>query len=335
MPFKDYSSSQSTPSNNVQPPAQWKALITGGAGFVGSHLVDRLINLGHLVTVVDDLSSGSLENLKQWSAHPNFTFIRGDICDYQFSSEVTFSHILHLACPASPPIYQHDPVRTIRINVVGTMNILDLARRTQALFFLSSTSEVYGDPLKHPQDESYWGNVNPIGPRACYDEGKRVAEALATEYHRCYGVDIRIARIFNTFGPRLSHSDGRVVTNFITQALSGRPLTIYGDGKQTRSFQYIDDLIEGILALIQKPYYAPVNLGNPQEHTIEELAQMISRLCGNSSLPINREPSPVDDPQRRKPDISLARKVLSWSPLITIEEGLLRTIQYLKDNKPV
>lgn len=314
---------------------QWKVLITGGAGFVGSHLVDRLMRLGHHVTVIDDLSSGFLENLIQWDGCENFCFIKDDICDYTFPSDASFTHIFHLACPASPPVYQHDPVRTIKINVLGTMNTLDLARRINALFFLFSTSEVYGDPLKHPQDETYWGNVNPIGPRACYDEGKRVAEALTTEYHRCYDLDIRIVRIFNTYGPRMSHSDGRVVTNFITQALAGKSLSIYGDGKQTRSFQYIDDLIEGILALVRTSFYSPLNLGNPQEFSIEELARIVSRLCGNSSLPISFEPSPVDDPQRRRPDISLAKSLLNWSPQVTIEEGLLRTINHLKTNKPV
>ena len=313
---------------------QWNILITGGAGFVGSHLTDRLMLLGHKVSVLDNLSTGSLDNIRHWLLNPNFQFIQEDIVELNINSldDRGFSHIFHLACPASPLAYQHDPVKTVKTNVLGTLNALELARIHNALFLLASTSEIYGDPEKHPQDESYWGNVNPIGPRACYDEGKRIAETLTMEFHKCYGIDTRIARIFNTFGPRMGDTDGRVVSSFITQALSHKPFTFYGEGKQTRSFQYIYDLIDGLLMLCAKPYHLPINLGNPQEEiSIEELARIIGEICGTQeSLLINYESTAIDDPRRRKPDISKAREIMGWAPKFSLRAGLVHNIEYIK-----
>lgn len=304
-----------------------KILVTGGAGFVGSHLCDRLVSLGHEVTCLDNLFTGSRENIKQLLEHPQFTFIQGDV---QQPLEGTFDRIYNLACPASPPHYQDDPVETVRTNVLGMINVLDLARATKARVLQASTSEIYGDPLVHPQKESYWGNVDPTSRRACYDEGKRCAETLCFDYHREYGVDIRIIRIFNTYGPRMAKDDGRVVSNFILQALRGEPITIYGDGSYTRSFQYVDDLIEGMIRMMEKDgFTGPVNIGNPGEFTIRQLAEMVIEFTGSSSVITNLEPV-ASDPKQRKPDIALAREKLNWAPKVALRDGLKKTIEYFR-----
>lgn len=304
-----------------------RILVTGGAGFVGSHLCERQIAAGHEVICVDNLFTGTRENIDHLLDHHAFELVRHDVCD-RLILEV--DEVYHLACPASPVHYQRNPVRTIRTTVEGTLHMLDLAREVKARVLIASTSEVYGDPLVHPQVETYWGNVNPIGPRACYDEGKRCAEALAVSYATQFGVDVRIARIFNTYGPRMHENDGRVVSNFIVQALLGMPLTVYGEGQQTRSFCYVDDLVTGLVALMDSDVTTPVNLGNPGEFTVRELAEKVLALTGSKS-PIDFRPLPVDDPTRRRPDISKAAEKLGWRPTIALDEGLARTIGYFRD----
>ncbi|MFN4270154.1 MAG: UDP-glucuronic acid decarboxylase family protein [Thermosynechococcus sp.] len=299
-----------------------RILVTGGAGFIGSHLVDRLMEAGHEVICLDNYFTGTKRNVLRWMGHPNFELIRHDITD---PIRLEVDQIYHLACPASPVHYQYNPVKTIKTNVIGTLHMLGLAKRVKARFLLASTSEVYGDPLVHPQSESYWGNVNPIGIRSCYDEGKRVAETLTFDYHRQNNVDVRVARIFNTYGPKMQINDGRVVSNFIVQALQGMPLTVYGDGSQTRSFCYVSDLVEGLIRLMNSDYIGPVNLGNPDEYTVLELAQKIQALI-NPGVEIQFKPLPSDDPQRRRPDITVARTVLNWQPTVPLLEGLQRTI---------
>jgi UDP-glucuronate decarboxylase len=305
-----------------------RILVTGGAGFLGSHLCDSLIADGADIVCIDNFFSGSKDNIRHLAAHPYFEFIRHDIIHPLF---VEVDEIYHLACPASPIHYQHNPIKTVKTNVMGTINMLGLAKRTGARILLASTSEVYGDAQVHPQPESYWGNVNPIGIRSCYDEGKRVAETLMTDYHRSNAVDVRIARIFNTYGPRMAVDDGRVVSNFVVQALKGEPLTVYGDGGQTRSFCYVSDLIDVLRRLMgAENLTTPVNVGNPNEFTIKELAESVLRLTGSASK-IVRRPLPSDDPVRRQPDITLAREKLGWEPRIGLEEGLSRTIDYFRE----
>ncbi len=300
-------------------------LVTGGAGFIGSHLVEYLLQQGHEVLSLDNYFTGSKENLRHLLGQPRLELIRHDIVN-PIMLEV--EQIYHLACPASPVHYQYNPVKTIKTNVMGTLNMLGLAKRVKARILLASTSEVYGDPQVHPQREDYWGNVNPIGPRSCYDEGKRVAETLMTDYHRQNGVDIRIARIFNTYGPRMAVQDGRVISNFIVQALTGQAITIYGDGSQTRSFCYVSDLVKGLVTLMDcEGCHEPVNLGNPEEYSILELAEKILALTGSPSRLSFRE-LPKDDPVKRRPDITRARQLLGWQPSVTLEDGLKATIPY-------
>ena len=304
-----------------------RILITGGAGFLGSHLSDRLIDDGHEVLCLDNFFTGRRVNIAHLLSNPAFELIRHDVTEH-ILLEVDL--IYNLACPASPVHYQHNPVKTVKTNVMGTLNMLGLAKRVGARLMQASTSEVYGDPKVHPQTEDYWGNVNPIGPRACYDEGKRCAEALMFAYNSQNEVDIRVARIFNTYGPRMLEDDGRVVSNFIVQALRNDDITIYGDGSQTRSFCYVDDLIEGFINLMDaEDFTGPVNIGNPGEFTVLELAEMILELTGSKSKIVS-EPLPPDDPVKRQPDIKLAKEKLSWSPTVELEEGLLRTIHYFK-----
>ena len=303
-----------------------RILVTGGAGFLGSHLCERLIRDGHEVICVDDLFTGTRRNLDALLENRRFEFVRHDVCQ---PMHIDCDEIYHLACPASPIHYQRNPVRTIRTCVQGTLNVLDLAREVRARIMIASTSEVYGDPLMHPQVESYWGNVNPIGPRACYDEGKRCAEALAASYAQQYGTAVRIARIFNTYGPRMLPNDGRVVSNFVVQCLRGESITLFGDGMQTRSFCYVDDLIEGFLRLMASDLDKPVNLGNPNEATIVQLAERSKALTGSASALV-REPLPQDDPTRRKPDISRAIEHLGWQPSVMLDDGLARTIEYFR-----
>lgn len=300
-----------------------RVIVTGGAGFIGSHLVDVLLAAGDDVIVVDNFFTGRRENLRAHFGEPRCEVIRHDVIEpILLEADVVY----HLACPASPVHYQHNPVKTIKTNVLGTINMLGLAKRIGARFLLASTSEVYGDPLVHPQVEGYWGNVNPIGPRACYDEGKRVAETLTVNYREQNGVDARIVRIFNTYGPRMLFDDGRVVSNFIVQALTGAPITIYGQGEQTRSFCFVDDLVRGLVATMQREGFAgPVNLGNPNEMTIKELAHLVIALTGSNSKLVF-EPLPKDDPIRRKPDIGLAERELGWRPSVELKVGLERTI---------
>jgi UDP-glucuronate decarboxylase len=300
-----------------------RILVTGGAGFIGSHLSERLVEQGHDVICLDNLFTGSHANVRHLEGRPGFRFVEHDVCEPLL---VDVDRIFNLACPASPIHYQVNPMKTVQTNVMGALNMLEIARRMGARILQASTSEVYGDPAVHPQVESYWGNVNPTGPRACYDEGKRVAETLMSDYHRQAKVDIRIARIFNTYGPRMAENDGRVVSNFILQALRGEPITLYGTGEQTRSFCYVDDLVDGLIRLMDADGITdPVNLGNPGEFTMRQLAEMACRLCGSSSDIVMR-PLPQDDPTRRRPDISRARALLGWQPHIPLEEGLTRTI---------
>jgi len=303
-------------------------LVTGGTGFLGSHLCEKLLQLGNYVICVDNNFTGSLENISHLRSNPNFEFIRHDVTQPLF---IEVNEIYHLACPASPKDYQFNSIKTIKTNVIGTMNMLGLAKRTKAKILITSTSEVYGDPKVSPQSEDYWGNVNPIGIRSCYDEGKRVAETLMMEYNRNCGVDTRIVRIFNTYGPRLNKDDGRVISNFIVQALEGKPITIYGDGSQTRSFCYVDDQIDGLIKLMGSYYNLPVNIGNPNELTIKEIAEKILELTGSSSELIYME-LPQDDPLMRNPDITRAREILGWEPKVGLEEGLKKTIEYFRKN---
>jgi UDP-glucuronate decarboxylase len=309
-----------------------RILVTGGAGFVGSHLIDRLLGQGHEVICADNLFTGTKRNIDHLAGHPRFEFLRHDVT---FPLYVEVDEIYNLACPASPVHYQHDPVATTKTSVHGAINMLGLAKRLRCRIFQASTSEVYGDPSVHPQTESYWGNVNPIGPRSCYDEGKRCAETLFFDYHRQHGLDIKVARIFNTYGPRMHHADGRVVSNFIVQAIQGDMITLYGDGHQTRSFCFVDDLVDGVLRLMESgpEMTGPVNLGNPGEYTMRALAEMIVKLTDSQSR-IEHRPAPQDDPRQRQPDISLARRVLGWEPTIDLETGLRRTIAYFSQLLP-
>lgn len=305
-----------------------KILITGGAGFLGSHLAERLLKEGHEVFCLDNLFTGSLNNIKHLFNIPGFQFIEQDVCD---PVDLSIDQIYNLACPASPIHYQCDPVRTIKTNVYGAIQMLELARKHHCVILQASTSEVYGDPHVHPQTEDYWGNVNPIGIRSCYDEGKRCAETLFFDFHRQYKVPIKVARIFNTYGPRMHPNDGRVVSNFIVQALQNHPITIYGDGSQTRSFCYVDDLIDGLIRLMNSKmdFLGPVNLGNPVEFSIRELAEEVIQLTGSSSK-IEYHALPLDDPKQRKPAITLAKKELNWDPKTSLKEGLIQTIAYFE-----
>lgn len=301
-----------------------RIVVTGGAGFIGSHLIDELLRQGHEVTCVDNLFTGTKDNLAKHRDNPRFEFIRHDITEPVM---IECDEVYHLACPASPVHYQYNPVKTVKTNVIGTINMLGLCKRVGARFLLASTSEVYGDPLEHPQKESYWGHVNPIGPRSCYDEGKRVAETLTVNYREQNGVDAKIIRIFNTYGPRMLFDDGRVVSNFIVQALKGEDITVYGNGTQTRCFCYVDELVGGMMAAMNKDnFHGPVNLGSPVEHTILELALMVIDLTKSKSKVIHK-PLPEDDPVRRRPDISLAIRELGWEPSIAVRTGLLKTIE--------
>jgi UDP-glucuronate decarboxylase len=304
-----------------------RILVTGGAGFLGSHLCDRLIGEGHDVLCLDNFFTGRKQNIAHLLQNPKFELIRHDVVE-PFRVEV--DQIYNLACPASPPHYQYNPIKTTKTSVMGAINSLGLAKRVKARVFLASTSEVYGDPTVHPQSESYWGNVNTIGLRSCYDEGKRCAETLFFDYHRQNGVDIRVVRIFNTYGPRMLADDGRVVSNFIVQALKGENLTVYGDGSQTRSFCYVDDLIEGFVRLMnQDKTVGPVNIGNPGEFTMLQLAELVLKKVGGKSK-ITNLPLPSDDPKQRRPDITLAKEVLGWEPKVPLEQGLDRTIEYFR-----
>jgi len=305
-----------------------RVLLTGAAGFVGSHLADRLLEAGHEVTGLDNFLTGSRHNLRHLRDHPRFDFVRHDVRN-AFWGE--FDTVMNFACPASPPFYQANAIGTLKINFQGTLNMLGLAKRTSARFVQASTSEVYGDPEEHPQKESYRGAVNPIGPRACYDEGKRVAEALTFEYVRQHGLDAKVVRIFNTYGPRMNPNDGRVVSNFIVQALRGEDITLYGDGSQTRSFCYVSDLVEGLMRMLESGpgFTGPVNLGNPTEFTIRRLAELVIGMTGSRSKIVTR-PLPEDDPRQRRPDIALAREKLGWQPTVPLEEGLSRTIAWFE-----
>jgi UDP-glucuronate decarboxylase len=303
-----------------------RVIVTGGAGFIGSHLCEELLNNGNDVLCVDNFFTGTKENIKHLMGHPNFELMRHDVT---FPLYVEVDEIYNLACPASPIHYQFDPVQTTKTSVHGAINMLGLAKRVRAKIFQASTSEVYGDPSVHPQTESYWGNVNPVGPRSCYDEGKRCAETLFFDYHRQHRLRIKVARIFNTYGPRMHPNDGRVVSNFIVQALEGNPITIYGDGSQTRSFCYVNDLVKAFVLLMDcsDDFTGPANLGNPGEFTILELAEKVLSLTGSRSELVFK-PLPADDPRQRKPDIALAKKVLGWEPIVKLDEGLKKTIEY-------
>lgn len=306
-----------------------KVLITGGAGFLGSHLVDRVLSLGHEVLCVDNLFTGTKRNIDHLQGHPRFEFMRHDVT---FPLYVEVDEIYNLACPASPIHYQHDPVQTTKTSVLGAINMLGLAKRLRCPIFQASTSEVYGDPAVHPQPESYWGHVNPIGPRSCYDEGKRCAETLFFDYHRQHNLRVKVARIFNTYGPRMHPNDGRVVSNFIVQALRGEPVTVFGDGSQTRSFCYVDDLIEAFVRFMESESDAagPVNLGNPREFSMLELAERVIEMTGSRST-ITYCPLPADDPRQRRPEIGCARDLLGWEPKVPLSEGLGPTIRHFQD----
>ncbi|KAG1773828.1 hypothetical protein EDD22DRAFT_965111 [Suillus occidentalis] len=329
--------SRFAPVKLLPPSSRKRVLVTGGAGFVGSHLVDRLMLLGHEVTVLDNFFTGSKTTVSHWVGHPNFELVRHDVVE-PFMIEC--DQIYHLACPASPPHYQFNAVKTIKTSFMGTLNMLGLAKRTKARFLISSTSEVYGDPEVHPQPEDYWGHVNPIGPRACYDEGKRVAETLTYGFHNQDGVDVRVARIFNTYGPRMNPHDGRVVSNFIVQALRGEDMTVYGDGKQTRSFQYIHDLIDGLIALMNSDESRPVNIGNGDEFTIGEFAELVREIVEKVQeedgvklerrVQIVYKPIPTDDPQKRRPDTTRAKNSLQWQPRWSVRMGLEEMVRYYK-----
>ena len=302
-------------------------LVTGGAGFLGSHLIDRLMEAGDEVICLDNYFTGRKANIARWIGHPRFELIRHDVTE---PIKLEVDRIWHLACPASPIHYQFNPVKTAKTSFLGTYNMLGLARRVGARLLLASTSEVYGDPEVHPQPESYWGSVNPIGVRSCYDEGKRIAETLCFDYQRMNDVEVRVARIFNTYGPRMLLDDGRVVSNFIVQALRGDPLTLYGDGSQTRSFCYVSDLIEGLIRLMNGDQTGPINLGNPNEFTIRELAELV-RIQINPELQLVEKPLPQDDPQQRQPAIDLAREQLNWQPTVSLEQGLAPTIDSFRN----
>ncbi len=304
-----------------------RILVTGGAGFVGSHLIDRLMEAGHEVVCLDNFYTGTKRNILKWLGNPYFEMIRHDITE---PIRIEVDQIYHLACPASPVHYQYNAVKTVKTSVLGTLNMLGLAKRLKARILLASTSEIYGDPHVHPQSEEYWGNVNPIGIRSCYDESKRLAETLCFDYHRQNGVDIRVARIFNTYGPRMLENDGRVVSNFIVQAIKGIPLTVYGDGSQTRSFCYVADLVEGLIRLMNGEKLGPVNLGNPGEYTILELAKIIQGMV-NPDVEIQYAPLPQDDPKQRQPDITRARTWLGWEPVVPLQDGLKLTIEDFRD----
>jgi len=305
-----------------------RVLVTGGAGFIGSHLCSRLLEDGYDVLCVDNYYSSTKDNIAHLLHNPRFEVLRHDVT---FPLFVEVDQIYHLACPASPIHYQRDPVQTTKTAVHGSINMLGLAKRTGARILLTSTSEVYGDPLVHPQTEDYWGNVNPIGPRACYDEGKRAAETLFFDYHRQHGLQIKVVRLFNTYGPRMHPHDGRVVSNFVVSALTGKPITMYGDGSQTRSFCYVDDLINGLVAMMDSDasVTGPINLGNPGEFTIAELADLVLELT-DSDVPVERHPLPADDPTRRQPDITRARTFLGWEPTVALREGLVQTIEHFR-----
>jgi len=303
-----------------------KILVTGGAGFLGSHLCDRLVAQGHHVLCVDNYFTGSKKNIEHLLDFKNFEIIRQDICIPLY---VEVDEIYNLACPASPYYYQWDPIQTMKTSVIGAFNMLGLAKRTKAKILQASTSECYGDPTVHPQPEEYWGNVNPIGIRGCYDEGKRAAETLFMDYHRKHGVDTKIMRIFNTYGPRMNQNDGRVVSNFVVQALKGQDITIYGDGLQTRSFCYFEDNLNGMMALMNSNYHLPVNIGNPGEFTMLELAKKVIQMTGTTSKIVFQD-LPQDDPKQRKPDISRAKQILNWEPTINLEQGLEKTIDYFR-----
>jgi UDP-glucuronate decarboxylase len=305
-----------------------RILVTGGAGFIGSHLCDRLLALGYDVICLDNFFTGSKDNIRHLLHHDHFELLRHDVIQPVL---VEVDQIYNLACPASPIHYQYNAVKTIKTSVLGALNMLGLAKRVKARILQASTSEVYGDPLEHPQKETYWGHVNPIGLRSCYDEGKRAAESLMMDYHRQNKVDVRIVRIFNTYGPRMAENDGRVVSNFIVQALRGNPLTVYGQGQQTRAFCYVDDLVEGMIRMMETDdFIGPVNLGNPTEFSIIDFARLVRKLTGSKSK-IVHEPLPADDPVQRRPDIELARRRLNWQPQVPLEEGLKRTIAYFQD----
>lgn len=303
-----------------------KILVTGGAGFLGSHLCERLVKQGHHVLAVDNYFTGSKSNIEHLLDHKNFEIIRQDICIPLY---VEVDEIYNLACPASPYYYQLDPIQTMKTSVIGAFNMLGLAKRTGAKILQASTSECYGDPNVHPQPETYWGNVNPIGIRSCYDEGKRAAETLFMDYHRKHGVDTKIMRIFNTYGPRMNPNDGRVVSNFVVQALQGKDITIYGNGTQTRSFCYVDDLLDGMMALMNSNYHLPVNIGNPGEFTMLELADKVINLTETTSKIVFQD-LPQDDPKQRKPDITRAKELLNWEPVINLDNGLEKTIDYFR-----
>ncbi|MEB3284028.1 MAG: UDP-glucuronic acid decarboxylase family protein [Candidatus Sericytochromatia bacterium] len=303
-----------------------RILITGGAGFIGSHLCERLLNEGHSVRVMDNLVTGALENLRAVEHHPQFDFIHHDVTTF-IPFDGPLDRIYHLASPASPVDYAELPIQTLKVGALGTHHALGLAKNKGARLLLASTSEVYGDPLVHPQPETYWGNVNPIGPRSCYDEAKRFAEAITMAYHRTHGLETRIVRIFNTYGPRMRLNDGRAIPNFLTQALQNLPVTVYGDGSQTRSFCYVDDLVEGLVRLMESNESDPVNIGNPDELSLLEMADRIVKITKSSS-PVVFKPLPTDDPKLRQPDITRAREILNWAPRVNLEAGLEKTVQY-------
>ncbi len=306
-----------------------KVLVTGGAGFIGSHLCKRLVNEGNSVICIDNLFTGNLKNIESLIIKPNFKFLQHDITE-PIDIDIEIDQIYNLACPASPPHYQYDPIKTLKTSVIGILNMLELAKKYNATILQASTSEVYGNPLEHPQKETYWGNVNPIGIRSCYDEGKRCAETLLMDYNRQYNTNTKIIRIFNTYGPNMLKNDGRVVSNFIVQALKGEDITIYGDGSQTRSFCFVSDLVDGIYKMMNSSNFAgPVNLGNPNERTVLDLAKLIIKMTNSKSKIVYKE-LPQDDPVKRKPDISLAKEKLNWEPIIDIETGLGKTIEYFK-----
>mmetsp|Transcript_21879 Transcript_21879/g.62356 ORF Transcript_21879/g.62356 Transcript_21879/m.62356 type:complete len:454 (+) Transcript_21879:128-1489(+) len=314
------------PTKTLSDHERKKILVTGGAGFVGSHLVDKLMMEGHEVTVVDNFFTGQKKNIAHWLQHPNFSLMVHDVTE---PLTIEVDQIYHLACPASPPHYQFNPVKTIKTSTMGTLNMLGLAKRVRARMLLTSTSEIYGDPEQHPQKETYWGNVNTIGPRSCYDEGKRVAETMMYSYHNQNNVTVRVARIFNTFGPRMHPNDGRVVSNFIIQALQDKDITIYGDGEQTRSFQYVSDLVDGLHALMNGNYDQPVNLGNPEEFHVKDFASHIKALTKSDSV-ISFKDATKDDPSQRRPDISRAKREIGWEPKVHVDEGLRKTIDYFQ-----